>query len=229
MIIIPIRGKDVDFLKGENDVFDLIMNESHEQYYLIIQGNTVTWIGEGTIPGELAVQLKSRSTTMNGKLENPKNLGNIGFLGTYPNLNEALNKLYPHNGFAVSNMKYVRYTGQALTAKELHILLIKPLLCLLGYNPASDLQQLFQSRGWGKQFSCSGTWDYMRLYIGDRAVSTLEEWFNEYCRIGLNTPVSGSASASAEKTEAKSGSKVTGFLAGIFWIIVLIVILRSCS
>lgn len=231
MIIIPIRGKDVDLLEDENDVFDLAMKTCHEQYYLIIQGNTVTWIGEGTISGELAVQIKSRSTTMNGRSEYPKNLGNIGFLGTYPNMKEALNKLFPAKGFAVSNMNYVHYTGQALTAKEDHFGVIAPLFCLLGRNPSSDLHHFFEKLGWGgqKRFSCSGTWDRMRLFIEDHEASTLEEWFDEYCRIGLNTPVSGSASASANKTGAKSGMKVTEILAGIFWIIVLIVILRSCS
>lgn len=190
MLIIPLpwsRG-NLEDLRDENDVFDLLMTDSTQQYYLIIQDNTLTWIGQGTVPGKVAYQIKSRSSTMNGKQSTPKSLGNVGFLGKYSGIDDAILKLFPHKGYCVSNMKFTAYTGQKIKGKKDHYSVIEPILCLLGDNPAAGLKRFFQVLGWGgrKQFSCTGTWNgSMKLFVNGQEISTLEAWFTDFCSIAL--------------------------------------------
>lgn len=196
MFIIPFpwNHRELENLHDENDVFDLIMEDCIKQYYLIIQDNTITWIGEGTVPGHFAVQLRFRSSTMNGSQGTPQFLGNVGFLGRYSGVEDAILKLFPKDGYCASNMKYEAYKGQKLKGNKNHYYVITPLLCLLrggryGCNSASsELQHFFQTLGWRnrKHFDCSGTWNNdMKLYIDSNMISTLEIWFTNYCAIAL--------------------------------------------
>lgn len=190
MFVIPLpwNRQELEYLQNTNDVFDLIMNNSTQQYYLVIQDNMLTWIGQGTIPGKVAYQIKSRSSTMNGSQGIPKNLGNVGFLGTYSGIEDAILKAFPKKGACVSNMKFVPYKGQTLKGKKDHYSVIQPILCLLGSQPSSELQHFFQILGWGNrhQFHCSGTWEHnMKLFIGDQESPNLEMWFSDFCAISL--------------------------------------------
>ncbi len=190
MIIIPVPWdrRNLEYLRDESDLFDLLMKDSTQQNYLIIQDNSVTWIGQGTVPGKMAYQIKSRSFTMNGNQEIPKNHGNVGFMGKYSGIEDAVLKIFPKSGYCVSNMKFDTYKGQKLKGKKDHYGVIDPILCLLGDKPSADLQHFFQKLGWGgrKPFTCSGTWKKdMKLFIGDSRVDTLEVWFTKFCSIAL--------------------------------------------
>lgn len=190
MFIIPLPWdrRQLQDLRDENDVFDLIMNDSTQQYYLVIQDDTITWVGQGTVPGKMAYQIKSRSATMNGGSEIPKNHGNVGFMGKYSGIEDAILKLFPKSGCCVSNMKFADYKGQKLKGKKDHYSVIDPILCLMGDNPSADLQRFFKTLGWGgrKPFTCSGAWKKdMKLFIGESRAATLEVWFSNFCSTAL--------------------------------------------
>lgn len=190
MLIVPLpwSRSNLEYLRDENGVFDLIMDNSTQTYYLVIQEDTVTWIGAGTVPGKFSVQIRKRSTTMNGDIDRPQTLGNIGMFGDYSGIEDAVLKRYPRNGYCVSNMNFVTYSGQKLRQHKDHYSVIEPILCLMGDNPAADLQKFFRNLGWGgrKAFTCTGSWDNnMKLYIGDKRAVNLEVWFANYCVIAL--------------------------------------------
>lgn len=190
MFIIPIP-KDKDFLPDlleTNSVFDLIMDNYQNPFYLILKKNTITWVGEGTVPGKLAFQISVRSSTMNGNLETPKTLGNVGFLGTFSGIDDAISKTFAPGGYCVSNMQFFRYRGQKLKAAKNHHLLIIPLISLFANDPASELKHFFHLLNWGnrKSYECSGNWQQgIRLYVAGSEAPSLEEWFTNYCYFAL--------------------------------------------
>lgn len=190
MFIIPLPWdrKNLEDLPDRNDVFDLLMKNSTQQYYLVIQENTITWLGQGTVPGKVAYQIKSRSSTMNGNQGIPKALGNVGFMGKYSGIDDAILKLFPKEGYCVSDMKFAAYKGQKLKGKKDHYSVIDPIICLLESDPSAELQKFFKVLGWGnrKSFTCSGTWTRnMKLFINSQEVQNLEKWFAEFCSIAL--------------------------------------------
>jgi len=189
MFIIPLPWDRTNLadLRDTDDVFDLLMNDSTQQYFLVIQDNTITWVGQGTVPGKMAYQIKTRSSTMNGSRSIPKNQGNVGFMGKYSGIDDAVLKLFPKDGYCVSKMKFAPYKGQKLKGVKDHYSVIDPILCLLGDNPSAELQRFLKVLNWGgrQHFDCSGTWDNMKLFIGDRSVSTLEVWFSNFCSVAL--------------------------------------------
>lgn len=190
MFIMPLpwNRSDLELLRDTHHVFDLIMKDSTQQNYLIIQDNKITWVAQGTVPGKAAYQIQSRSLTINGASEIPKNLGNVGFLGKYSGIEDAILKVFPKNGYCVSSMEFASYTGQKLKGKKDHYSVLTPITCLLGDQPSAELKHFFQILGWGnrKCFACSGTWRNMNLLIDGKTVSTLEEWFTTFCSISLN-------------------------------------------
>ena len=186
IISLPWNREKLEYLLETNDLFDLIMKNSTQQYYLIIQDNTVTWIGQGTMG--FAYHIKCRTSTMNGSSSIPKDLGIVGFLGSYSGIEDAIHKLFPKSGYCASNMKFADYNGQRLKCKKDHYSVIQPILCLLGEQPDKDLQHFFEVLGWGNRipFTCSGNWKYnMKLFIGDKQVESLEVWFTYFCSIAL--------------------------------------------
>lgn len=190
MLIVPLpwSRSELEYLMGEADVFDLIMENSAQTHYLVIQEDTITLVGAGTVPGKFAVQLKTRSATMNGDTERPKNCGNIGFLGDYSSVDEFVLKKFPRGGYCVSNMCFSKYSGQKLKPNKNHYSLIEPIVCLMREESAADLQHFFKTLGWGnrKSFTCTGNWNYnMKLYIGEKQAANLEVWFANYCAIAL--------------------------------------------
>lgn len=190
MFIIPLPGNKQDFEVAyeTDDVFDLIMDDHTQPHYLIIQENTISFIGLGKVPGKVALHIKSRKSTMNGDTSIPQMHGNVGFMGTFSSLEDAVSKLFPRKGCGISNMKYVAYTGQSLRANRDHYVVIEPILCLMRRNPSQELNRFFQRLGWGgrTRFDCLGSWDKdMKLYIGDKLATSLEVWFANYCYIAL--------------------------------------------
>lgn len=190
MFIIPFpwHGEKLENLRDTSDIFDLLMKDSAQQFYLIIQGDTITWIGQGSIPGQVAYHIKSRSLSMNGIQGIPEDHGNVGFFGKYSSIDDAILKLFPKNGCCVSNMTFTAYTGQKLKGKRNHYNVIYPILCLLSNQPSEELEHFFQVLGWGsrKHFHYSGTWNNnMKLFIDGCMASSLEEWFSSYCAIAL--------------------------------------------
>ena len=196
MLIIPLpwNRSELEYLEDRSAAFDLLMKGSTQQYYLVIQDNTITWVGQGTVPGRLAYHIHARASTMNGSQSFPggiviKDLGNVGFLGKFSGIEDAILKTFPQSGYCVSNMKFTTYTGQKLKGKKDHYSVIEPILCLLSKHPSVQLQQFFQALGWGnrKHFSCNGTWKEknMKLFMDGKEVSTLEVWFANFCAIAL--------------------------------------------
>ena len=188
MFIISMPGNrdDLKYLDYENDVFDLIMEYSRQQYYLIIQDNTVTWVGQGTVG--FPFHVKYRTTTMNGSSTIPTDLGVVGFLAKYSGIEDVILKLFPKTGYCVSNMKFSVYNGQRLKGKKDHYSVIEPIVSLLGRQPDTDLQHFFKVLGWGNRIplTCSGDWRHnMKLFIGDKQAESLEAWFTYFCSIAL--------------------------------------------
>ena len=185
VIPLPICRDETGFLAYRRSEFDLCINDERHPHYLIIQGNAVTWIGQGSVPGMAAYQIVSRETVMNGKLGLPVNRGNMGFLGKFSGLDDAVRKLFPKEGYCVSGMRFSAYTGQRLTAKKEHFMLIEPIVAMLDSDdPAGELRKFFSSMGWGSNtpFECSGLWSNgMRLWIGREPMSSLEAWYVALC------------------------------------------------
>ena len=92
IISLPWNREKLEYLLETNDLFDLIMKNSTQQYYLIIQDNTVTWIGQGTMG--FAYHIKCRTSTMNGSSSIPKDLGIVGFLGSYSGIEDAIHSYF---------------------------------------------------------------------------------------------------------------------------------------
>ena len=195
MLIIPLpwSRRDLEDLRDRSSVFDLLIKESTQQHYLIVQDNTITWVGQGAVPGKAALYVRARVATMNGKQGYPdgcvfKDLGNVGFLGKFSGIDDAILKVFPKTGYCISNMKFMQYTGQRLKGAKYHYEVIEPILCLLSDQPSIRLQHFFQILGWGgrKKFTCDGIWEKdMRLFIGDSRASTLEVWFGNFAAIAL--------------------------------------------
>lgn len=190
MFIIPLPGnrRDFEVVYETNDVFDLLMDDHAQPHYLIIQDNSISLVGMGNVSGKVALHIKSRTSNINGDTNNPQMHGNVGFLGTFSSLEDAVTKLYSRKGCGVSNMKYVTYSGQTLRTNRDHYVLIEPILCLMRSNPTVELKSFFQNLGWGgrTRFDCSGAWGRdMKLYIGGKLAASLEVWFANYCYIAL--------------------------------------------
>ena len=126
---------------------------------------------------------------MNGTEGLPKDHGNVGFLGKYSGIEDAIVKLFPKEGYCISHMKVAEYTGQKLKGHKYHYSVIEPLLCLMGNQPSViRMEHFFHTLGFAneKQFHCTGTWNNnMKLYVDDRVASTLEVWFTYYCMVAL--------------------------------------------
>lgn len=230
MLIIPLpwNRSNLSDLRDTNDVFDLIMKDSTQQYYLVIQDNTITWVGQGTAPGKAAYQIKTRSSTMNGSQSIPKDQGNVGFMGKYSGIDDAILKLFPKSGYCVSEMKFMVYNGQALKGTKDHYSLIEPILCLLSDHPSVELQHFFEVLHWGgrQRFDCSGTWkNNMKLFIGGREVLTLEVWFSKLCSIALEGEV-GNENLNVPKAGGGCLSNLLGIIGFIF---IILIVLRSCG
>ena len=185
----PWQREKLRDLCFRHDVFYLLMKESTQASYLVLRDNTVTWLAQGTIPSKTAYQIRSRSATMNGSTELPVTHGNVGFLGNYSNIEDAVQKLFPHNGYCVSNMKFQSYTGQKLKTHKYHYSVIEPLLCLLdGNSDSMKLESFFRTLRFPdcKLFQYSGDWNgTMQLFINSEKVETLERWFSYFCSITL--------------------------------------------
>lgn len=191
MFIIPLpwSRSGLEDLRDANDVFNLLMKDSTQASYLILQEDTLTWIGQGTVPGKTAYQIRARSSTMNGTMGLPQDLGNVGFLGKYSSIDDAIRKLFPKEGYCVSNMKFIEYTGQKLKGHKYHYTVLEPILCLMGTRPNTvRMEAFFQTIGDRnkERFRCAGTWDRgMELFVGNRRAETLEIWFSYFCSIVL--------------------------------------------
>lgn len=191
MFIIPLlwNRSNLEALRDTNDVFNLLMKDSTQPCYLILQGNTLTWVGQGTVPGKTAYQIRARSTTMNEPMDHQKkvweDLGNVGFFGKYSSIDDAIQKVFPKEGYCVSNMKFTEYSGQKLKGHKYHYSVIEPLLCLMGSRPNTvRMEAFFKTLGITKKehFHCSGTWNYdMELFVDSRRAQTLEIWFSYFC------------------------------------------------
>ena len=189
IISLPWSHSSIEALQDANNVFNLLMKASTQDSYLILQENTLTWIGQGTVPGKTAYQIRARSSTMNGTMGSPQDLGNVGFLGKYSSIDDAIRKLFPKEGYCVSNMKFIEYTGQKLKVHKYHYNLLEPILCLMGTRPNTvRMEAFFQTLNLrnNEQFRCTGTWDRnMELLVGNRRAKTLEIWFSYFCSIIL--------------------------------------------
>ena len=188
VVALPWNRRELEYLEDESDLFDLYMENSTQQFYLVIQENKITWIGQGTVPGKFSYQIMSRTFTMNGNREKAKCQGNVGFLGNYSSIEDAVHKLFPSKGYCVTNMHFTEYIGQKLRGHSNHYNVIEPILCLMGKNPNDRLEHFFEVLGWGnrKVFHCSGMFEHnMRLFIDNEEIPNLESWFASFCNIAL--------------------------------------------
>ena len=187
IVALPWNRRELECLEDKSDLFDLYVDSSTQQYYLVIQDNRITWVGQGTAPGRFSYQIMSRTFTMNGSREPAKYQGNVGFLGDYSGIEDAICK-FPSNGFCVTNMHFLEYTGQKLKGHSSHYSVIEPILCLIGKNPNENLEQFFETLRWGnrKVFRCSGIFEHnMKLFIDNEEMPNLESWFANFCCIAL--------------------------------------------
>lgn len=179
IISLPWKIDELYTLVNHHEVFNVGVEDCPEPSYLIIQGNTLTWLQVGSVPGKVAYQIRTRSTTM-GKNESDiadpvKNLGNIGFMGSFTSSFDAVQKKFPKNGYCISDSKFCKYSGQKLTGTKKHYYIIAPILCLLSVYPEKNLDKL------SNILSCKGVWENMKLFVSGKQVDTLEEWFIAYC------------------------------------------------
>lgn len=236
LIIIPLPCncyedlENLECLKNENIFFDLEMKWSTKPYYLIIQNNKVTWLGLGTVEGNFAYQIQSRTAQMNNNgfynIEDVVNHGNVGIGGTFSSIEDAVTKLFPKTGYCISNMKLCEYNGQRIIGHSNHCAVIEPICCLLGTSPCEQLEHFFDLLGYknNPKFSCHGTWDKMLLLVDNKIVDSLEYWFLLYCKATLGD-------VKPENSSQESDTDVSTGCGCIFWIfIVLIFILcKSCG
>ncbi len=181
MFIIPLPWKidELRTLTKYHEVFNVCMDDCPEPSFIIIQGNTLTWLQEGTVVGKVALQIRTRSTTMRKNdsfhADALKNHGNVGFMGNFSSSTDAVQKIFPKTGHCISNSKFEAYSGQKLTGVKNHYTIIVPILCLLSVYPEKEISNL------STILSCKGIWENMQLYVSGKQVDTLEEWFTAYC------------------------------------------------
>ena len=82
IISLPWKHRELEYLQAKSYLFDLCMEYSPKQSYLVIQNNKVALIGMGTVEGEFSCQIRSRAFTMNGSIEKIIN-------STFPPVNQA--------------------------------------------------------------------------------------------------------------------------------------------
>lgn len=190
MIIVPLpySRTEYEILEEYSSIFDLAMDLSITDKFFIIDENMVAFLAEGTVPGKVSLQVGLKLTEMNTGGMAMRHLGTTGFLGTYKNIKDALDRHFPSGGYCVSNMKFTPYQGQKLKTNKDHFSVIHPILLLDQNNPDFELQKFFQALGWNDRlphFSCRGSWENMELYIDGEEIDTLEEWFGTFCSITL--------------------------------------------
>lgn len=232
MLIIPLpwSREDLEILRNEHDVFDLIMTNSTQQFYLIIEDDTITWVGQGTVSGKVSYQIKSRTIELGEGEEKPVLIGNVGFGGNFDSVEDYISKHFPLNGYCIENMRFSNYSGQRIRGNKDHYAVIEPIICLLSNSPSNRLRHFLQTLGWGerKKIECSGTWENnLKLLIDDKVYPTIESWLIKFYEIALPNKIldntfQGTQNQKTENTSFKDG------LIGAIGIIMIILILKSC-
>ena len=172
MLIIPLPWKidELRTLTKYHEVFNVCVDDCPDPSFLIIQGNTLTWLQEGSIVGKVALQIRTRSTTMRKNdsfhADAIKNHGNVGFMGNFSSSTDAVQKIFPKTGHCISNSKFEAYSGQKLTGVKNHYTIIVPILCLLSVYPEkeiSNLSTIYHVKAYGR--ICSYMFQENRLIL----------------------------------------------------------------
>lgn len=189
MFIMPVLldKKDVKMFKKYHDVFDLMMEEEIEKHYLIIDCNTLIWVGVGTEPGKFALQLRSRTYEMSGDLDRIKSWGNIGLFADFFSIDSAIQRLFSHTGYCVSECEFMSYNGQKLKGNAVHKALAYFITYLLQDNPKYEWRKIM-NEVWDRttQFDCEGEFENMKFLIDGSYVPNLEIWFWKFCEVALS-------------------------------------------
>lgn len=125
MFIIPLFSKpsDLNYAMERSSIFDLMFNTTYS-IYVGLTSNSIIVAGIGTVPREFALQYHVREWIIgNQRCNNPKELENVGFLGTFSDEYNAIAQTFPwkdKTSYCLNKGHVVKYTGQKLTPTKLN-------------------------------------------------------------------------------------------------------------
>lgn len=178
MFLIPLLSKysDLEDAKERSDIFDLLLDPAPVNIYVGLFSDGMRVAGIGTIPKKSAYQYHTRDWMMDCNLEKPKAWGNVGFLGDFKNVDDAVSKTFPwkkKTSYCLNNGHVVEYTGQKLKANKLHWSYIEPIMCLLSNAPEENFNHFLKVLGYRKSedFAVQGNWkNDLTLYCDGKEV-----------------------------------------------------------
>lgn len=188
MFIIPLFSKpsDLKYAMERSSIFDLMFNTT-ASIYVGLTSNSIIVAGKGTVPGEFALQYHLREWVIGNQLNNPKGLGNVGFLGTFSDEYNAIAETFPwkdKTSYCLNNGHVVKYTGQKLTPTKYNWSYIEPIMCLISDAPAENFNHVLKILEYHRteDFVVYGKWkSNLTLYCYGKEVG-LDDWYLEFAK-----------------------------------------------
>lgn len=189
MFLIPLLSKrsDLEYAQSRNDIFDLLFDPAPVNIYLGLVSDGIRVAGIGEIPQKSAYQYHTRDWRMGYRLDRPKAWGNVGFMGDFKNVDDAVSRTFPWKGeesFCLNNGRVVEYTGQKLKANKLHWTYIEPIMCVLSDTPAGNLEHFLKVLGYRRteDFRVRGNWRTRLTLFCDGEEVGLDTWYLEFTK-----------------------------------------------
>lgn len=189
MFLIPLLSKhsDLEYAQDRCAIFDLLFEPAPVNIYLGLTFNGIRVAGIGEVPKKTAYQYHTRDWLIGRSLERPKAWGNVGFMGDFKNVDNAVARTFPwkeEKSFCLNNGHVVEYTGQKLKATKFHWNYIEPIMCILSDAPAENLEHFLKVLGYQRteDFMVRGDWRTRLILFCDGEEVGLDTWYLEFAK-----------------------------------------------
>lgn len=189
MFLIPLLSNrsDLENAKDRSDIFDLLFDSAPANIYLGLFSNGMRIGCIGTVPQKTAYQYHTRDWFVGQNIQKPEEWGNVGFMGKFKNVEDAVLKNFPwkkETSYCLNNGKVVEYTGQKLKANKHHWTYIEPIMCLISDSPAESFDHFIRVLGYhnSKGFMVRGNWrNGLALYCDGKEMA-IDRWYLEFAK-----------------------------------------------
>lgn len=189
MFLIPLLSKrsDLEYAQSRSDIFDLLLDPAPANIYLGLFSEGIRVAGIGEIPQKSAYQYHTRDWMMGHRSDRPKAWGNVGFMGDFKNVDDAVSRTFPWKGeksFCLNNGHVIEYIGQKLKASKFHWTYIEPIMCLISDAPTEKLDHFLKVLGYQKpeEFKARGNWKTRLTLFCDGKEVGLDTWYLEFAK-----------------------------------------------
>ena len=189
MFIIPLRSRpsELEYAQNRSDIFDLQFDPSADNTYVGVVSNGLIVAGTGNIPHEFAFQYHTRDWVMGSDLNKTKAWGNVGFMGDFKSIDNAVSRTFPWKkevSYCLNKGYISEYTGQKIKANKYHWMYAEPIMCCISDTPEESFNHFLDIIRYRKRedFVIRGNWKNGLVLYCDGKEMGLDSWYLEFIK-----------------------------------------------